>query len=160
MANDLQPYPDAADSHLSFSYKLVWGVAALGTSLISGTYGALLPIFYQDYLGLSARWISLASLIYAIWNAINDPLSVARATSSAIDSSTARRSASARASASPRSASSRRRSSTASTKARMAFDTRPISERAGNGVGGSMPVSPSATASMIRAIRPIGPAIE
>ncbi|HOC21234.1 MAG TPA: MFS transporter [Anaerolineae bacterium] len=74
MANDLQPYPDAADSHLSFSYKLVWGVAALGTSLISGTYGALLPIFYQDYLGLSARWISLASLIYAIWNAINDPL--------------------------------------------------------------------------------------
>ncbi|NMC01140.1 MAG: MFS transporter, partial [Chloroflexi bacterium] len=67
-------YPDAADSHLSFSYKLVWGVAALGTSLISGTYGALLPIFYQDYLGLSARWISLASLIYAIWNAINDPL--------------------------------------------------------------------------------------
>jgi len=74
MANDLQPSPDAADSHLSFSYKLVWGVAALGTSLISGTYGALLPIFYQDYLGLSARWISLASLIYAIWNAINDPL--------------------------------------------------------------------------------------
>ncbi|HRT32375.1 MAG TPA: MFS transporter [Anaerolineae bacterium] len=74
MANDPQTHPDAADSHLSFSYKLVWGVAALGTSVISGTYGALLPIFYQDYLGLSARWISLASFIYAIWNAINDPL--------------------------------------------------------------------------------------
>jgi len=74
MANDLQTHSDAADSHLNFSYKLVWGVAALGTSVISGTYGALLPIFYQDYLGLSARWISLASFIYAIWNAINDPL--------------------------------------------------------------------------------------
>lgn len=74
MANDPQTHSDAADSHLSFSYKLVWGVAALGTSVISGTYGALLPIFYQDYLGLSARWISLASFIYAIWNAINDPL--------------------------------------------------------------------------------------
>jgi GPH family glycoside/pentoside/hexuronide:cation symporter len=42
--------------------------------LISGIFGALLPIFYQDYLGLSARWIAVASLVYAIWNAINDPL--------------------------------------------------------------------------------------
>ncbi len=55
-------------------YKIVWGLASLGTSLISGVFGALLPIFYQDYLGLSARWIGLASLIYAIWNAFNDPL--------------------------------------------------------------------------------------
>ncbi|MEW5872356.1 MAG: MFS transporter [Chloroflexota bacterium] len=64
----------ASPVHLSLSYKVVWGVAALGTSLISGTYGALLPIFYQDYLGLAARWIALASTIYAVWNAINDPL--------------------------------------------------------------------------------------
>ncbi len=59
---------------LSVSYKLIWGLAALGTSLISGTFGALLPIFYQDYLGLTARWIAVASAIYAIWNAVNDPL--------------------------------------------------------------------------------------
>lgn len=59
---------------LSLSYKVIWGVAALGSSLISGIYAALLPIFYQDYLGLEARWIGIASLIYAIWNAINDPL--------------------------------------------------------------------------------------
>ena len=50
------------------SYKLVWGIASLGTSLISGVFGALLPIFYQDYLGLSARWIAVASIVYAIWN--------------------------------------------------------------------------------------------
>jgi GPH family glycoside/pentoside/hexuronide:cation symporter len=55
-------------------YKVVWGLAALGTSLISGVYGALLPIFYQDYLGLTAKWIALASGIYAIWNALNDPI--------------------------------------------------------------------------------------
>ena len=55
-------------------YKFVWGIAALGTSLISGVFGALLPIFYQDYLGLSARWIAVASIVYAIWNAFNDPL--------------------------------------------------------------------------------------
>lgn len=58
----------------SFSYKLVWGIAALGTSMISGVFGALLPIFYQDYLGLSARWIGIASAIYAVWNALNDPI--------------------------------------------------------------------------------------
>jgi GPH family glycoside/pentoside/hexuronide:cation symporter len=58
----------------NLSYKVVWGIAALGTTLISGTFGALLPIFYQDYLGLSASWIATAAAIYAIWNAINDPL--------------------------------------------------------------------------------------
>jgi glycoside/pentoside/hexuronide:cation symporter, GPH family len=59
---------------LNFSYKFVWGLAALGTSLISGIYGGLLTIFYQDYLGLSAYWIGIAATIYALWNAINDPL--------------------------------------------------------------------------------------
>ena len=59
---------------LSFNYKVVWGLASLGTALISGIYGAMLPIFYQDYLGLAAKWITLASVIYAVWNAINDPL--------------------------------------------------------------------------------------
>ncbi len=68
--------PTAANplQRLSPGFKFIWGLAALGTSLISGTFAALLPIFYQDYLGLTARWIGLASLIYAIWNALNDPL--------------------------------------------------------------------------------------
>jgi glycoside/pentoside/hexuronide:cation symporter, GPH family len=61
-------------SKLSFGYKFFWGIASLGTSLISGTYGGLLTIFYQDYLGLSARWIGIAATIYAVWNALNDPL--------------------------------------------------------------------------------------
>jgi GPH family glycoside/pentoside/hexuronide:cation symporter len=59
---------------LSTRYKVVWGIAALGTAVVSGTFAALLPIFYQDYLGLQAKWIATASLIYAIWNAVNDPL--------------------------------------------------------------------------------------
>ncbi len=68
MSNPLAPVK------LSLGYKVTWGIAALGTSLISGIYGALLPIFYQDYLGLAAKWIATASVIYAIWNALNDPL--------------------------------------------------------------------------------------
>lgn len=59
---------------LSLSYKVIWGVASLGTATISGTFGAMLPIFYQDYLGLHTEWIVLVSTLYAIWNAINDPL--------------------------------------------------------------------------------------
>ncbi len=59
---------------LSLQYKVIWGIASMGTQLIIGVYGALLPIFYQDYLGLAARWIAIASGLYAVWNAINDPL--------------------------------------------------------------------------------------
>ncbi|MGQ9492083.1 MAG: MFS transporter [Anaerolineae bacterium] len=63
-----------APVRVSTRFKFVWGLAELGKALIAGTFGALLPIFYQDYLGLQARWIALASAIYAIWNALNDPL--------------------------------------------------------------------------------------
>jgi GPH family glycoside/pentoside/hexuronide:cation symporter len=59
---------------LDTKYKVVFGLASFGINLIAGIYGALLPIFYQDYLGLSAKWISIASVVYAVWNAINDPL--------------------------------------------------------------------------------------
>ncbi len=58
----------------NFSYYVIWGLASLGLNMINGVFTALLPIFYQDYLGLAAKWMSLAALIYGIWNAINDPL--------------------------------------------------------------------------------------
>jgi len=74
MVQNTQEVTGAQPIRLSVSYKVIWGIAALGSSLISGIYGALLPIFYQDYLGLQARWIGIASVIYAVWNAINDPL--------------------------------------------------------------------------------------
>jgi len=74
MAQNTQPAAGPAPVRLSTGYKVIWGIASLGTSLISGIYAALLPIFYQDYLGLQARWIGIASVIYAVWNAVNDPL--------------------------------------------------------------------------------------
>jgi len=74
MAQDAQPITGAEPIRLSLGYKVIWGIASLGTSLISGIYAALLPIFYQDYLGLQARWIGIASVVYAVWNAVNDPL--------------------------------------------------------------------------------------
>ncbi len=60
--------------NLNFSTKFFYGLASLGTATISTIFAALLPIFYQDYLGLSARWIGIASAIYALWNAFNDPI--------------------------------------------------------------------------------------
>jgi GPH family glycoside/pentoside/hexuronide:cation symporter len=54
--------------------KLLWSLASLGGALISGVYAALLLYFYQVYLSLDAFFIAIAAGIYAIWNAINDPL--------------------------------------------------------------------------------------
>jgi GPH family glycoside/pentoside/hexuronide:cation symporter len=54
--------------------KIVWSLATLGGQLVAGIYGTLLLYFYQVYLGLDAFFIALAAIIYAIWNAINDPL--------------------------------------------------------------------------------------
>lgn len=59
---------------LKRSTKVVFGFASLGLLLVNGIYSALLPIFYQDYLGLAARWIGIASLVFLFWNAFNDPL--------------------------------------------------------------------------------------
>ena len=54
--------------------KVIWGLSGLGGSMISGIFASLLLYYYQVYLGLGAFWIALAAGIYAIWNAINDPL--------------------------------------------------------------------------------------
>ncbi len=54
--------------------KFIWGIASLGTSLISGVYGATLQYFFQVYLGLDAFLIAISAWLYAIWNALNDPI--------------------------------------------------------------------------------------
>ena len=56
--------------------RVQWGVASFGGSMISGIYGALLPIFYLDYLGLTenAAIIYLIQIVYVVVNALNDPL--------------------------------------------------------------------------------------
>ena len=56
--------------------RVYWGLASFGGALISGIYASLLPIFMVDYLGLveSAGLVVLMQVIYAIWNALNDPI--------------------------------------------------------------------------------------
>jgi GPH family glycoside/pentoside/hexuronide:cation symporter len=61
-----------------FSTKeaIYWSMASFGGALIQGIYAALLLIFITDYLGLveTEYIVVLMFSIYAIWNAINDPL--------------------------------------------------------------------------------------
>jgi GPH family glycoside/pentoside/hexuronide:cation symporter len=60
----------------STGQRLNWAMASFGGSLINGIYGALLPIFYVDYLGLveNAAVIYWIQLIYVFVNALNDPI--------------------------------------------------------------------------------------
>ncbi|MGI6250938.1 MAG: MFS transporter [Anaerolineaceae bacterium] len=59
---------------LSSGTRIAFGLAQLGMAVISGIYAAMLTKFYQDNLGLEFKWIGIATVIYAIWNAINDPI--------------------------------------------------------------------------------------
>ncbi|MHA1674568.1 MAG: MFS transporter [Promethearchaeota archaeon] len=54
--------------------KIMWSIAAFGTAMISNSYGALFNIFYIDIMGMDEGLIYIAMIIYAVWNALNDPL--------------------------------------------------------------------------------------
>ncbi|MEA4811315.1 MAG: MFS transporter [Anaerolineaceae bacterium] len=59
---------------LSSKTRIAFGLAQLGMAVIGGVYTAMLTKFFQDNLGLDQKWIGIAMIIYAIWNAINDPI--------------------------------------------------------------------------------------
>ena len=69
-----QPSEELSGKKVSVKTRIYYGLASLGMATVSGIYGVLLTIYYQDYLGLGAKWIGLAMSIYAIWNALNDPI--------------------------------------------------------------------------------------
>jgi GPH family glycoside/pentoside/hexuronide:cation symporter len=54
--------------------KIIWGFANFGTSIISGVYGTTLVFFYYEFLGLDPFFIAVSAWLYAIWNALNDPI--------------------------------------------------------------------------------------
>ncbi len=71
--------PELSDEVSGFDEKVsrrqivYYGFSKFGWIMLAGVMGFLV-YFYQIKLGLSAGYISLAFMIYAIWNAINDPL--------------------------------------------------------------------------------------
>lgn len=71
---DLTSAQSPTATKLSSGTKTAFGLASLGMAVIGGIYAAMLTKFYQDNLGLGHQLIGIAMLIYAIWNAINDPI--------------------------------------------------------------------------------------
>lgn len=53
--------------------KVAYGSANTASNILSGIGFAAITFYYNVKLGLSAELIGIAWLIFAIWNAINDP---------------------------------------------------------------------------------------
>ncbi|MFW9997319.1 MAG: MFS transporter [Candidatus Odinarchaeota archaeon] len=63
------------DERLPFKSKLAYGLANASNNILSGiAIGAAITFYYNVKLGLSEELVSLAWLLFAFWNAINDPL--------------------------------------------------------------------------------------
>ncbi len=65
---------DNFDERLPFKSKIAYGLSQASNSILSGiALGSAITFYYNVKLGLSEEWISLAWLLFAIWNALNDP---------------------------------------------------------------------------------------
>ena len=63
------------DERLPFKSKIAYGLAQASNNIMSGiALGAAITFYYNVKLGLNEELISLAWLLFAFWNAINDPL--------------------------------------------------------------------------------------
>lgn len=51
-----------------------FGLGTLGISVVGETFGAFAYFYYIDFLGLTLALAALARTIYAVWDALNDPL--------------------------------------------------------------------------------------
>ncbi len=51
-----------------------YGMADFNFEIFNGIYGAFFFIFWETEIGLNVWLVALAYTIYAIWNAVNDPL--------------------------------------------------------------------------------------
>ncbi|KXH72116.1 MAG: hypothetical protein AM326_11310 [Candidatus Thorarchaeota archaeon SMTZ-45] len=63
------------DERLPFRSKLAFGLSQGSINLLQViALGSAITFYYNIKLGLSEEWISLAWLLFAFWNALNDPL--------------------------------------------------------------------------------------
>lgn len=63
------------DERLPFKSKMAFGLSQASINILQViALGSAITFYYNIKLGLSEEWISLAWLVFAIWNALNDPL--------------------------------------------------------------------------------------
>jgi len=53
---------------------IVYGLGNMGTSLLTGIFDGAIVKYYTDKIFLQPLYIGIAFLIFAIWNALNDPI--------------------------------------------------------------------------------------
>ncbi|MHA2305624.1 MAG: MFS transporter [Candidatus Hodarchaeales archaeon] len=54
---------------------MAYGLSIASSSVLSGiALGSAITFYYNVKLGLSEEWISLAWILFAVWNSINDPI--------------------------------------------------------------------------------------
>ncbi len=65
---------DVIKEHVPMSQKLSFSFANLGSGLLSSLFSSSLIFFYNTKLLLDESYIGIAYLLFAVWNAVNDPI--------------------------------------------------------------------------------------
>ena len=63
-----QPKPTTKNSPIAY------GLGTLGLSAIGHAFGGYYMFYYVDVLGLTVALAAIVNVVYAIWDAVNDPL--------------------------------------------------------------------------------------
>jgi GPH family glycoside/pentoside/hexuronide:cation symporter len=62
------------DERVTFGQKFSFGIAGSGVGLLSGIINGPLSVFYTFKMGLEPHRVAIVMLVFAIWNALNDPI--------------------------------------------------------------------------------------
>ncbi len=49
-----------------------YGMGKFIAEFLTGAFGSIVFMFYETEVGLSAGYAALATILYSLWNAIND----------------------------------------------------------------------------------------
>ena len=63
-----------AESNTSFLTKASYGTGKFLAEFLTGAYEIMVFYFYESEMHLDALYVTIATVIYSIWNAVNDPL--------------------------------------------------------------------------------------
>ena len=65
---------DQSESTTPRNSPLIYGLGTLGLSAIAHAFGGYYTFYYVDVLGLAVALAAVVNVVYAIWDAVNDPL--------------------------------------------------------------------------------------
>jgi len=61
-------------TRISLSTMASYGMGKYLAEFLTGAFGAVVYKFYETEIGLSALYAAIATILYSLWNAVNDPL--------------------------------------------------------------------------------------